>query len=689
MTHEPDLPLPSRRDVLSLGLGLAVASCLPRPAAAADDGSFEFTYFTDTHVALERNVAECRAMLAKVHEFSKPVFAVNGGDVTDYGWATEYSNYQRLIRRFGVRTLQTAGNHDVRWSPQGVKIFKERLGPTYQAFQHKGCHVILLDSTVPLSHWGHYEAEQLRWLEETLRDIGRAAPVILTTHHWVGRDDLRVDNEDELMRLIEPYNVKLILNGHGHSDLLWTWNGVAGTMNRGLYQGSWQRVAIDRSADRLTLERYRKEDDRLTLIAEVALKPSPERRPIWKLGAPRVQLGDPIQLIGPLEGAQARLNQGKWSDLEGTAIATTGLIPGEQVVQVRTKDRTWSAPVQVDDPASRIEPMWQQRLTGGVMSHLVVAEETLFVSQMDGAVETRSAADGRRIWRSKLGGYCHSTPLVTESLVIVGAADGTMAAFGRASGRPSWTHRSEGPVYASAAVAQSVVIFGSGDGAFYGLDLASGRQVWRTPMPASDTAFAQSKAATDGRFVFISAWDSHIYAIVAESGEIAWRTPLMPRTFAFSPAISSPAVADGFVYVAANGNGLFCLEAATGRIVWEVAAQGDKYGHSSPVVVGDRLVVGCLGDLGQVRSVRRSDGSEVWTAATGSVIYDSSPAIGAGFCAIGSVANLLNVIDLAEGAVRAQWRLPAGHFLSTPAANGNVVFAATYANRLMAFRVRS
>ncbi len=62
---------------------------------------------------------------------------------------------------------EVPGNHDVRWSPHGVKIFRERVGPTYASFDHKGCHFVLLDSTAALSHWGHYESETLRWLERT------------------------------------------------------------------------------------------------------------------------------------------------------------------------------------------------------------------------------------------------------------------------------------------------------------------------------------------------------------------------------------------------------------------------------------------------------------------------------------------------------------------------------------------
>ena len=56
----------TRRDFLSTLTATAAAAYLP-PALRKESG-FEFVYFTDTHVAFERNVAECRGMLAKIRE---------------------------------------------------------------------------------------------------------------------------------------------------------------------------------------------------------------------------------------------------------------------------------------------------------------------------------------------------------------------------------------------------------------------------------------------------------------------------------------------------------------------------------------------------------------------------------------------------------------------------------------------
>jgi len=270
----------------------------------------------------------------------------------------------------------------------------------------------------------------------------------------------------------------------------------------------------------------------------------------------------------------------------------------------------------------------------------------------------------------------------------VGSADGGVYAFCARDGRPLWKRATGGPVYASAAVAKGVAAIASGDGSVYGLDAATGAVRWKFTLPPGNSAFAQSPAATDGERIFFGAWDTFVYALDAAGGEQVWRRPGTDRSFAYSPAIGGPAVGGGVVYVPANGNVLHALDAATGETRWTYASPGDKVGYSSPALVDGRVYVGCLGDRGEVRCIYAADGREVWTAATGSVIYDSSPAVADGHVSIGSVDGLLSVLASGDGRIVARYRMPPGHFLSSPVAGGGSVYAASYSDVVMGFDLR-
>jgi outer membrane protein assembly factor BamB len=617
----------SRRDLLKLGLAAGASSAfrwLPAPP------SFTFAYFSDTHLGLQgRNFEECRALVREIAEGMRPALAINGGDVTDYGWAGEYDAYARVLEGLPYPVHHVPGNHDVRWAPRGLQIFRERVGAPFRSFDHGGVHFVLLDSTVPLSHWGHYESAQLRWLEGDLRRVGRRTPVLVFTHHWTGRPPEPVDNERALYRVLEPYNVKLVFTGHGHQDLLWEWEGLPCTMNKGLYQGSYQRVEVDGGAGELRLFRRTKESPGPAHLTTVPLAPAREKRPVWALGS------------------------------------------AEAESQVRT--------------VSPLRPRWERRLGGGVMSHLRLADGVLYVSAMDGSVQALRAGDGRELWKQATRGYCHSSPVLAGDRVVVGSADGDVYAFHARGGKRLWKRRTGGPVYASAAVAQGIAAIASGDGSVYGLDLESGAVRWKFTLPPGNSSFAQSPAATDGERIYLGAWDTYVYALDAATGALVWRRQGTEKSFAYSPAIGGPAVGGGVVYIPANGNVLHAFDAATGETRWSYTSPGDKVGYSSPALVDGRIYIGCLGDKGEVRCLSAADGKEVWTAATGSTIYDSSPAVADGHVSIGSVKGLLNVLSAADGRIVAQHRLPPGHFLSSPAAGNGWIYAASFSDVVAGF----
>ncbi|HEX2079542.1 MAG TPA: PQQ-binding-like beta-propeller repeat protein, partial [Longimicrobium sp.] len=605
-----------------------------------------------------------------------------------YGWVGEYENYRWVLHGLRFPVHHVPGNHDVRWSPLGMQVYGRYLGAPYRSFGHGGCRFVLLDTSVPLSHWGHYESAQLRWLEADLRGVGRETPVFVFTHHWVGRDRVMVDNEEALRRVLEPYNVRAIFNGHGHQDLLWRWDGMLGTMNKGLYQGSYQRVDVDADAGEVRISRRTAEDPHLRPLAAVPLAPDRGTRPLWAMGAAVVEPGSALPEASgvPLE---YRWNEGAWAPLPAEGPPAANLAGGANVLSLRQGEGgPQTAGVRVFEPPQPVlRPRWERRLSGGVMSHLRLVDGVLYVSAMDGSVTALHAADGEAAWTARTGGYCHSSPAVADGRVVVGSADGFVYAFDAATGRRLWRRRTGGPVYASAAVARGIAVIPSGDGRVYGLDVDDGAVRWTFALPPGDTAFVQSPVATDGERAYVGAWDRHLYALDVATGAEAWRRQCTQRSFAYSPAIGGPAVGGGRVYVPSNDNVLHAFDAATGESRWTYTSPGDKVGYSSPALVGDRIYAGCLGAAGEVRCIAAEDGREVWMAATGAEIYDSSPAVADGHVSIGSVNGTLSLIDAATGTIRARHRLPPGHFLSSPAAADGWVYAASFSDLVVAFSV--
>jgi outer membrane protein assembly factor BamB len=623
----------TRRQLIRLGAFSLAVPYLPR----ARHGPWSFVVFSDTHFGVGDNLVLNRTLLEEI-ALLEPSLVLNAGDVTERGWPEEYDDMDRAFAGLGLNVHHAPGNHEVRWAPLGLQIFGERVGPPHQVIEHGGCVFAQLDSTVPLSHWGHVGGPQRRWLEGELSRYGDA-PVFVFLHHAPGRDPSALDDEDALADVLARFNTKVIFTGHGHRDLFWEWRGLQLTMGRGLYQGSYLRVHVDADADEIRLARRTVQTPTLQPFATLPLRARPVVTPAAAAaGAPAAH-----------------------APAAATPAAATG---------------------------AGLTPAWTRALTGGVMSRLLLRDDTLFLSLMDGSVLALDTADGREQWRARTGGYCHSSPVVAGDTLVVGSADAHVYALDASSGALRWRFATRAPVYASAAVANDVVAIASGDGSIYGIDLVAGTLRWEFRLPPGPSAFAQSPAATDGQRFFIGAWDRHVYALDARTGAEQWRYLATPATFYYSAAIAAPAVAHERLYVPSNDGVLHALDAATGDVAWKQSSPGDKFGYSSPTIAGDRIFIGCLGERGEVRCVAADDGREVWVAATGATIYESSPAIVGDRVAIGSVNGTLWLLDGAHGRIVAHYRFPPGHFISTPAAAPGRVYAATFAEVVTALDVR-
>jgi outer membrane protein assembly factor BamB len=197
----------------------------------------------------------------------------------------------------------------------------------------------------------------------------------------------------------------------------------------------------------------------------------------------------------------------------------------------------------------------------------------------------------------------------------------------------------------------------------------------------------QSKAATDGTRFYLGGWDNTIRAIDAATGKEVWdikvgKTSKGVIAFPYSPAISSPAVGDGKVFITSNDGVLHALDANDGRVLWEVDQH--NLGYSSPLY-HDGLVYCAISNGGNVFAVDANTGKFVWQNKTGSDIYDSSFTHSDGHVFIGNVDGTFSSLDAKTGKIAWQYQLGPGHVLCSPAADDDRVFIANMAGNVFAF----
>jgi outer membrane protein assembly factor BamB len=179
-----------------------------------------------------------------------------------------------------------------------------------------------------------------------------------------------------------------------------------------------------------------------------------------------------------------------------------------------------------------------------------------------------------------------------------------------------------------------------------------------------------SPAIADG-VVYISSMDTHLYAIDQETGKEKWNFKSR------MPIASSPAVAGGTLYFVSSSGALAALDIATGKPKWVFATEYERkfeaknlHGYpsaaqtipdawdiwiSSPAVANGKVYFGS-GD-GNVYAVDAQTGVVQWKFPTKDVVH-SSPAVVSNTVYIGSWDSYLYAIDAETG--QEKWSFKTG-----------------------------
>ena len=223
-------------------------------AEQSPPGSFDFVFFTDTHIQPELDAAHGCDMCFHKIAATKSDFAIMGGDhvydafgVNSIRAHMVYDLYSRTEQLLGMTLHNAIGNHDIFGvltrsgvAPSdpayGKKMYQDRMGPTYYSFDHKGYHFVVLDSIRPTDDrlWeARIDDAQLEWLRGDLKHLAAHTPVIATVHCPIvtafatyadivaaGRkyNTMTVANGPAVLDVLNASNVNLlaVLQGHTH-----------------------------------------------------------------------------------------------------------------------------------------------------------------------------------------------------------------------------------------------------------------------------------------------------------------------------------------------------------------------------------------------------------------------------------------------------------------------------------------
>ncbi|HBG80842.1 MAG: PQQ-binding-like beta-propeller repeat protein [Petrimonas sp.] len=557
---------------------------------------FKFALITDTHIGNPNNDEDLYRTVKDINSQSDIDFVIVSGDVTEFGSYDELHTAACLLNELKVPYYALPGNHDSNWSESGTNAFLRLFGSETFGFEHNGYKFIGLASGPNMRMGpGQIPRENLTWFFEELKKTDKNTPLICVNHYPM---DNSLNNWFEVMDAYRPYNVQLMLCGHGHNNRAMNFEGAHAVMCRSNLRanqefGGYNIITV--TADSIYFrERIVSGETKEPWIAY-----SVTERPRWESNPPR-----PDYSINRNHPFVMEI----WSVQEKSDIGSGMYLMGDRLIYTNT-----SGEIKVAD-ATNGKTVWAYKTGGKVYSTPIVYQNTVWCASSDSYLYGLSVKNGRMQHKLKNDNAVVGSPAVDNEKVMVAGSDGHCRAWNVNTGKPVWQFDSvKNFVVARPQVKDGVLFFGSWGNEFYALDTQTGKSRWIWHNGQSNRMFSPAQVIpviTHSRVYLVSP-DRFMTVLNEQTGEVVWRHNDPENRVRESIGISE----DGkTVYAKTMDGKILAIDATVPEREIKWISSGEDMGYElapSPVVEKNGIVYSPT-DKGLIYAYRASDGVFLW-----------------------------------------------------------------------------
>jgi outer membrane protein assembly factor BamB/serine/threonine protein kinase len=340
--------------------------------------------------------------------------------------------------------------------------------------------------------------------------------------------------------------------------------------------------------------------------------------------------------------------------------------------------RVWSQPISGRGPAGT--PLAHQFTAYQTPSSRPLSNELVNISANDKSVQPqgfwRSVPPWQRMVLAALALVIIAGGLFAYSALSVPATatsntghqattnplinQATANAIATARSEQTATARAQATVQAQAAAQAHVIATAQAQGKPQLLwTFTTGGPIWSSPAVANGV-------------VYIGSNDYNLYAVNTVTDQEEW-------TFATRGTLHYlPTVVNGVVYIDSADAHLYAIDAATGQLKWSF---GTKAGISASPVVANGIVYVGSGD-GNLYAIDAATGLQKWAFPTGGSIW-GPPTVANGVVYVGSIDDKLYAVNASTGQLK--WVFVAASYIAVaPTIANGVVYAGSLDDKLYA-----
>ncbi len=490
--------------VLLVGALLAVSS-----SCTQKKKPFTFAFVSDTHIGNKTSYEDLARTIKDINTNDDIEFVVVTGDITEFGADSEIIEAKKIYDTINKPWYVVPGNHDANWSESGANTFKNIFGSDHFTFEANG-FLFVGTSSGPNMRMapGLVPHEEVVWLDEVLdpKKIGDT-PVIFLNHYPMNEE---MANWYLIIDKLKKVNTQGILNGHGHQNKAYDYEGIPGTMGRSNLRakdeiGGYNLVTVANDT---------------MYFAERT--PGVETKEVWR----KMEL------------------KNHHFENDTTQYPRPSYAINEKYPNVTEK---WNMQEDSDVPA-------------GVIANDIFA----FYPSSNGNMIARYVENGEKIWEFKTTGKIYSTPALKGNNLVFASTDSTIYNIDPKSGALKWKVPTGKSIVASATIDGDQVFIGSSEGIFRSLSLKTGEILWENK---DIVGFVETRPLVDNERVYFGSWGNDFYALNKKTGKPEWIWNSGASSRMLSPATVFPVKANGKVYITAPDRATTSFNARTGKVM--------------------------------------------------------------------------------------------------------------------------
>ena len=247
----------------------------------------------------------------------------------------------------------------------------------------------------------------------------------------------------------------------------------------------------------------------------------------------------------------------------------------------------------------------------------------VYVGDLGGVLHAVNASDGKRVWTMKTGSEIKSSPVVVGDRILIGSYDENLYCVSARNGSVLWKFKTNGPVHSTPSISNGMAFIAGCDEMFRAIRVSDGKEMFNV----SSGAYTGASPALRANSAFYGTFDNEVLSVSLTDHRVVWRYQHPQRKF---PYYSSAAVTANRVVVGGRDKLVHGLS-MTGKAVWTFTTRARV--ESSPAIADGRVFVGS--NDGRFYVLNLTTGAKLWEFNAGAPL-SASPAIGKGRIVIGS-----------------------------------------------------